>query len=328
MPTILITGGAGFIGSNLCARLLKDPRNKIICLDNLYTGKIRNIKPMMDNPNFRFINHDITQPLDILEKIDMIYNLACPASPPYYQKEPFLTINTCFHGITNMLNLAKKNNCKLLQSSTSEVYGNPLEHPQKESYWGNVHTTGVRSCYDEGKRAAETLCYLYWTKYNLDIKIIRIFNTYGPNMDKDDGRVVTNFINQALYDQNLTIYGDGNQTRSFQYVDDLIEGMIKVMNTDKSFHGPVNLGNPNEFTVKQLANLVVFLIKDTKSRVVFEDLPQDDPVKRKPDITLAKTTLNWEPKIQLREGLLKTIEYFKQLKEEEEKSRNETQKKK
>ena len=328
MPTILITGGAGFIGSNLCARLLKDPRNKIICLDNLYTGKIRNIKPMMDNPNFRFINHDITQPLDILEKIDMIYNLACPASPPYYQKEPFLTINTCFHGITNMLNLAKKNNCKLLQSSTSEVYGNPLEHPQKESYWGNVHTTGVRSCYDEGKRAAETLCYLYWTKYNLDIKIIRIFNTYGPNMDKDDGRVVTNFINQALYDQNLTIYGDGNQTRSFQYVDDLIEGMIKVMNTDKSFHGPVNLGNPNEFTVKQLANLVVFLIKDTKSRVVFEDLPQDDPVKRKPDITLAKTTLNWEPKVQLREGLLKTIEYFKQLKEEEEKSRNETQKKK
>ena len=328
MPTILITGGAGFIGSNLCARLLKDPRNKIICLDNLYTGKIRNIKPMMDNPNFRFINHDITQPLDILEKIDMIYNLACPASPPYYQKEPFLTINTCFHGITNMLNLAKKNNCKLLQSSTSEVYGNPLEHPQKETYWGNVHTTGVRSCYDEGKRAAETLCYLYWTKYNLDIKIIRIFNTYGPNMDKDDGRVVTNFINQALYDQNLTIYGDGNQTRSFQYVDDLIEGMIKVMNTDKSFHGPVNLGNPNEFTVKQLANLVVFLIKDTKSKVVFEDLPQDDPVKRKPDITLAKTTLNWEPKIQLREGLLKTIEYFKQLKEEEEKSRNEIQKKK
>lgn len=328
MPTILITGGAGFIGSNLCARLLKDPKNKIICLDNLYTGKIRNIKPMMDNPNFRFINHDITQPLDILEKIDMIYNLACPASPPYYQKEPFLTINTCFHGITNMLNLAKKNNCKLLQSSTSEVYGNPLEHPQKESYWGNVHTTGVRSCYDEGKRAAETLCYLYWTKYNLDIKIIRIFNTYGPNMDKDDGRVVTNFINQALYDQNLTIYGDGNQTRSFQYVDDLIEGMIKVMNTDKSFHGPVNLGNPNEFTVKQLANLVVFLIKDTKSKVVFEDLPQDDPVKRKPDITLAKTTLNWEPKVQLREGLLKTIEYFKQLKEEEEKSRNETQKKK
>ena len=328
MPTILITGGAGFIGSNLCARLLKDPKNKIICLDNLYTGKIRNIKPMMDNPNFRFINHDITQPLDILEKIDMIYNLACPASPPYYQKEPFLTINTCFHGITNMLNLAKKNNCKLLQSSTSEVYGNPLEHPQKESYWGNVHTTGVRSCYDEGKRAAETLCYLYWTKYNLDIKIIRIFNTYGPNMDKDDGRVVTNFINQALYDQNLTIYGDGNQTRSFQYVDDLIEGMIKVMNTDKNFHGPVNLGNPNEFTVKQLANLVVFLIKDTKSRVVFEDLPQDDPVKRKPDITLAKTTLNWEPKVQLREGLLKTIEYFKQLKEEEEKSRNETQKKK
>ena len=328
MPTILITGGAGFIGSNLCARLLKDPKNKIICLDNLYTGKMRNIKPMMDNPNFRFINHDITEPIDILEKIDMIYNLACPASPPYYQKEPFLTINTCFHGITNMLNLAKKNNCKLLQSSTSEVYGNPLEHPQKESYWGNVHTTGVRSCYDEGKRAAETLCYLYWTKYNLDIKIIRIFNTYGPNMDKDDGRVVTNFINQALYDQNITIYGDGNQTRSFQYVDDLIEGMIKVMNTDKSFHGPVNLGNPNEFTVKQLANLVVFLIKDTKSKVVFEDLPQDDPVKRKPDITLAKTTLNWEPKVQLREGLLKTIEYFKQLKEEEEKSRNETQKKK
>ena len=326
MPTILITGGAGFIGSNLCARLLKDPKNKIICLDNLYTGKIRNIKPMMENPNFRFINHDITEPIDILEKIDMIYNLACPASPPYYQKEPFLTINTCFHGITNMLNLAKKNNCKLLQASTSEIYGNPLEHPQKETYWGNVHTTGVRSCYDEGKRAAESLCYIYWTKYDLDIKIIRIFNTYGPNMDKDDGRVVTNFINQALYNKNITIYGDGNQTRSFQYVDDLLEGMIKVMNTDKSFHGPVNLGNPNEFTVKQLANLVVFLIKDTKSKVVYEDLPQDDPVKRKPDITLAKKTLNWEPKVQLREGLIKTIEYFKQLKEEEEANRNGTNK--
>ena len=322
MPTIVITGGAGFIGSNLIARLLKEG-NKVICIDNLYTGQMRNINPFMDNPNFKFIKHDIIEPLEITEKIDMIYNLACPASPPHYQREPLFTINTCFIGLTNMLELCKKNNCKLLQASTSEIYGDPLEHPQSESYWGNVHTTGVRSCYDEGKRIAESLCFLYKTKHHLDIKIIRIFNTYGPNMDVYDGRVVTNFINQALYNEDITIFGNGNQTRSFQYVDDLIEGMTRVMNTDSSFFGPVNLGNPNEFTVKQIANLILFLIPGSTSKIIYKDLPQDDPVKRKPDITLAFKTLNgWQPKVQINEGLVKTIEYFKEIKAEKEQQKN------
>ena len=219
MSTILITGGAGFIGTNLCIRLLNDG-NKVICVDNLYTGQMRNIEPLLKNPNFKFINHDIIKPLDIDEKIDQIYNLACPASPPHYQKDPLFTINTCYIGMTNMLNLAKKNNCKILQASTSEVYGDPLQHPQKETYWGHVNCFGIRSCYDEGKRSAETLCYNYIHQYGVDVKVIRIFNTYGPAMDKDDGRVVTNFINQALYNKDITIYGDGSQTRSFQYVDD------------------------------------------------------------------------------------------------------------
>ena len=312
--TTLITGGAGFIGTNLCKRLLNDG-HKVICVDNLYTGQKRNIEPLMNNPNFKFINHNIIEPLNIEEKIDEIYNLACPASPPHYQKDPIFTLQTNFIGISNMLELAKKNNCKILQASTSEVYGDPLEHPQKESYWGHVNCVGIRSCYDEGKRCAETLCFNYINEYKVDVKIIRIFNTYGPSMDKDDGRVVTNFINQALFDKDITIYGDGTQTRSFQFVDDLIEAMIRVMKTDNTFHGPINLGNPNEFTIKELAEITLELIKDSKSKIVYVELPQDDPCKRKPDISLAKEKLGWEPKIQLREGLKKTIDYFIELKE-------------
>ena len=312
--TTLITGGAGFIGNNLCKRLLNDG-HKVICVDNLYTGQKRNIEPLMNNPNFKFINHNIIEPLNIEEKIDEIYNLACPASPPHYQKDPIFTLQTNFMGISNMLELAKKNNCKILQASTSEVYGDPLEHPQKESYWGHVNCVGIRSCYDEGKRCAETLCFNYINEYKVDVKIIRIFNTYGPSMDKDDGRVVTNFINQALFDKDITIYGDGTQTRSFQFVDDLIEAMIRVMKTDNTFHGPINLGNPNEFTIKELAEITLELIKDSKSKIVYVELPQDDPCKRKPDISLAKEKLGWEPKIQLREGLKKTIDYFIELKE-------------
>ena len=312
--TILITGGAGFIGANLCKRLLNEG-NKIICVDNLYTGQMRNIKPLMKNPNFKFINHNIIEPLSIEEKLDQIYNLACPASPPHYQKDPIFTINTCYIGMSNMLQLAIKNNCKILQASTSEVYGDPLEHPQKETYWGHVNCFGIRSCYDEGKRSAETLCYNYINQYGVDCKIIRIFNTYGPCMDKNDGRVVTNFINQALCNQDITVYGDGLQTRSFQYIDDLIEAMIRVMKTDNNFHGPINLGNPNEFTIKELAEITLELIKDSKSKIIYVELPADDPCKRKPDITLAKETIKWEPKIHLREGLKKTIEYFIEIKE-------------
>jgi UDP-glucuronate decarboxylase len=312
--TTLITGGAGFIGTNLCKRLLKEG-HKVICVDNLYTGQMRNIEPLMSNPNFKFINHNIIEPLKIEEKIDEIYNLACPASPPHYQKDPLFTINTCYIGMTNMLELAKKNNCKILQASTSEVYGDPLEHPQKETYWGHVNCFGIRSCYDEGKRSAETLCYNYIKQFGVDVKIIRIFNTYGPSMDKNDGRVVTNFINQALHDKDITIYGDGSQTRSFQYVDDLIEAMTRVMKTDNSFHGPINLGNPNEFTIKELAEILLEIVKDSKSKIVYVELPKDDPCKRKPDISLAKKTLDWEPKIQLKEGLKRTIDYFLEIKE-------------
>ena len=318
--TTLITGGAGFIGTNLCKRLLNEG-HKVICVDNLYTGQMRNIEPLMNNQNFKFINHDIIEPLNIEEKIDEIYNLACPASPPHYQKDPIFTLQTNFMGMCNMLDLAKKNNCKILQASTSEVYGDPLQHPQKETYWGHVNCVGIRSCYDEGKRCAETLCFNYINEYKVDVKVIRIFNTYGPSMDKDDGRVVTNFINQALNDKDITIYGDGSQTRSFQFVDDLIEAMIRVMKTDNTFHGPINLGNPNEFTIKELAEMTLDLIKDSKSKIVYEELPQDDPCKRKPDITLAKEKLGWEPKIQLREGLKKTIDYFSELKELESKKK-------
>lgn len=311
--TILITGGAGFVGSHLCERLLNE-NNKIICVDNLYTGQYKNIKHLTNNPNFKFINHDIIQPLDIQEKIDEIYNLACPASPPHYQKDPLFTLDTCFYGMSNMLKLALKNNAKILQASTSEIYGDPLQHPQSEDYWGNVNTVGIRSCYDEGKRISETLCYNYIKEKNLDAKVIRIFNTYGPKMRKDDGRVITNFINQALEGKDITVYGKGDQTRSFQYVDDLIEGMIRVMQAE-NFHGPINLGNPDEFTIKELADIVVDEIK-SDAKIVYCELPKDDPTRRRPDISLAKSKLGWEPKIKLLEGLKKTIAYFKEEKDD------------
>ncbi len=303
---ILITGGAGFIGSNLCEKLLNEG-NEIICLDNLYCGNLKNIENLKNNKNFQFINHDITQPIDL--EVDEIYNLACPASPVNYQKDPIKTTMTCVLGITNMLELAIKNNAKILQASTSEIYGNPLVHPQKENYFGNVNTTGVRSCYDEGKRVSETLMADYHRQKNARTKIIRIFNTYGPNMEENDGRVVSNFIVQALKNQDLTIYGDGNQTRSFCYIDDLLNAMVKVMETEDSFTGPINLGNPEEYTIQELAEKIINLT-NTNSKIIHKTLPQDDPEKRKPDITLAKEKLNWTPTTNLETGLSKTIEYF------------------
>ncbi|ACX71935.1 NAD-dependent epimerase/dehydratase [Methanocaldococcus vulcanius M7] len=325
MRTILVTGGAGFIGTNLIKRLLED-NNKVICIDNNYTGRLENIKQFLDNPNFKFIKHDITKPIKIEGELDEIYNLACPASPPHYQKNPIFTLNTSIFGIINILELAKKHNAKILHASTSEVYGNPLEHPQKESYWGNVNPIGPRACYDEGKRVAETYCYEYWKNFGLDVRIVRIFNTYGPYMDPNDGRVVSNFIIQALKNEPLTVYGDGKQTRSFQYIDDLIEGMLKYMEMDKEglenklkskFNWdtiPVlNMGNPEEFTILELANKVLELIPESKSEIVFKPLPKDDPVRRRPDITMAKEVLSWKPKIRLEEGLKKTIEYFREI---------------
>lgn len=308
--TILITGGAGFIGSHLCKRLLNDG-NKIICLDNLFTGSENNISNLIDNSDFEFVNHDITKPY-YREGIDEIYNLACPASPIHYQINPIKTIKTCTIGVINMLGLAKKNNAKILQASTSEVYGDPEIHPQTEKYNGNVNTLGHRSCYDEGKRCAETLFMDYKRKHNLNIKIVRIFNTYGPNMAVNDGRVVSNFICQALNQKELTVNGEGSQTRSFQYINDLIDGMIKMMETEKSFIGPVNLGNPNEISMNQLASKVLKLTQ-SKSRLVFMDLPEDDPKRRKPDISLAIKTLNWKPEYDLDEGLIDTIKYFKEI---------------
>lgn len=308
MKNILITGGAGFVGSNLCKRLLEEG-NHIICVDNLYTGRLVNIQALLDKPEFEFINHNIIDPLD-LNNIDEIYNLACPASPPHYQKSPTYTTKTCVLGMINMLDLATKNNAKIMQFSTSEVYGDPHVHPQVETYRGNVNPIGIRSCYDEGKRVAETLCFDYNREFGTRIKVIRIFNTYGPNMDPKDGRVVSNFIIQALKGENITIYGDGSQTRSFCYVDDLIEGIIRMMATEDDFLGPVNLGNPGEFTVKELAEIVLEKIGGD-SKLVYKDLPKDDPTQRKPDISVAKRHLNgWEPTIKLQEGLLSTIEYF------------------
>lgn len=308
MKKILVTGGAGFIGSHLCKKLL-DEGNFVICLDNLQTSQMENIQDLVDNPNFLFVLHDVTIPF--YARVDEIYNLACPASPIHYQFNPTKTIRTSVIGAINMLDLAKENNARILQSSTSEIYGDPIIHPQTESYWGNVNPIGVRSCYDEGKRCAETLFFDYYRQFNTKIRVIRIFNTYGPNMAENDGRVVSNFIIQALKNEDITIYGDGSQTRSFQYVDDLIDGMIKMMNNDIDFIGPVNIGNPGEFTIKELALLVLKMIPESKSKIVYNPLPKDDPRQRKPDISLAKEKLGWEPKITIEEGLVKTIEYFK-----------------
>jgi UDP-glucuronate decarboxylase len=307
---ILITGGAGFIGSHLCERLLNDG-NKIICLDNLFTGSENNISNLMDNPDFEFVNHDITNPF-YRDGIDEIYNLACPASPIHYQINPIKTVKTCTIGVINMLGLAKKNNAKILQASTSEVYGDPDVHPQTEGYNGNVNPLGYRSCYDEGKRCSETLFMDYYREHNLKIKIVRIFNTYGPNMAVNDGRVVSNFINQAINNNEITINGNGNQTRSFQYIDDLLNGMIKMMETEKSFIGPVNLGNPNEISMNELASIVIRLTK-SNSKIIFNNLPQDDPKRRNPDISLAIKKLNWNPEYDLDEGLINTIKYFKEI---------------
>ncbi|MFH1254480.1 MAG: UDP-glucuronic acid decarboxylase family protein [bacterium] len=330
---VLVTGGAGFLGSNLCRKLL-ELGHQVIAVDNLSTGRLDNIQDLTQNKNFNFIKHDIVDPikqasrpkgdgstssprahlskLPIDFKIDWIFNFACPASPPAYQSDPIQTIKTSFLGMLNMLELAKKNNARIMQASTSEVYGDPEEHPQKESYWGHVNPIGIRSCYDEGKRSAESLIFDYHRTYKTDIKVIRIFNTYGPGMDPMDGRVVSNFIIQALNNQPITMYGDGKQTRSFCYVDDLINGIIKMMLTDCKIIGPVNLGNPKEFTLLELAQKVLELT-GSKSKIVFEPLPQDDPKRRRPDITLAKQLLNWNPEITLEIGLEKTIKYFDNL---------------
>ncbi|RLD43047.1 MAG: SDR family NAD-dependent epimerase/dehydratase [Bacteroidetes bacterium] len=309
MMKILITGGAGFIGSQLSDKLLKEG-HEVIVIDNYFTGQKSNVHHLMDNKNFELIRHDVTMPFFI--EVDQIYNLACPASPVHYQHNGIKTVKTSVMGAINMLGLAKRTGARILQASTSEVYGDPDIHPQVESYWGRVNPIGIRSCYDEGKRVAETLCFNYHWQNNVDIKIIRIFNTYGPNMHPYDGRVVSNFIMQALQGNDITMYGDGMQTRSFQYVDDLLNGMTKMMNSRDGFTGPVNIGNPFEFTIKELAENVIRLT-NSKSKVIYQALPQDDPMQRQPDISLAKKELDWEPKIQLEEGLLKTIEYFDNL---------------
>jgi len=306
---ILVTGGAGFLGSHLCDRLL-ERGDEVVCADNLFTGSKRNIEHLHGNPRFEFIRHDVTFPLYL--EVDEIYNLACPASPIHYQHDPVQTTKTSVHGAINMLGLAKRLKCKIFQASTSEVYGDPSVHPQTESYWGNVNPIGIRSCYDEGKRCAETLFFDYHRQHGLDIKVARIFNTYGPRMHPNDGRVVSNFIMQALQGQNITIFGEGQQTRSFCYVDDLVEGFLRFMNTEADFTGPVNLGNPGEFTIRQLAEKVIELT-GSKSQLVFMPLPSDDPLQRKPDISLAQSKLHWTPEVQLEAGLKKTIAYFEAL---------------
>ena len=309
MKRILVTGGAGFIGSHLCKRLLEEG-NEVISLDNYFTGQKKNIVSLMDNPYFEVVRHDVTSPYFV--EVDQIFNLACPASPVHYQYNPIKTVKTSVMGAINMLGLAKRVRAKILQASTSEGYGDPQVHPQTEDYWGHVNPIGLRSCYDEGKRVAETLFMNYHHQNNVRIKIIRIFNTYGPNMHPHDGRVVSNFIMQALRGEDITIYGDGQQTRSFQYVDDLVEGMLKMMATGDDFVGPVNIGNPGEFTILELAEKVIDMT-GSKSKIIYQPLPSDDPMQRKPDISLAKEKLDWEPKIRLEEGLKKTIAYFENL---------------
>ena len=307
--SILITGGAGFLGSHLCDRLI-DAGHDVICLDNFFTGTKRNIEHLIGRPRFELLRHDVTFPLYI--EVDEIYNLACPASPIHYQHDPVQTTKTSVHGAINMLGLAKRLKCRILQASTSEVYGDPTVHPQKEDYWGNVNTIGPRSCYDEGKRCAETLFFDYYRQHKLNIKVARIFNTYGPRMHPNDGRVVSNFVVQALKGKPITIYGDGSQTRSFCYVDDLVEGLLRLMNAPAETTGPVNLGNPTEFTIKQLAELAIEMT-GSKSTLTYLALPQDDPKQRQPDITLARERLNWQPTMPLRDGLAKTIAYFDRL---------------
>ena len=304
---IIVTGGAGFLGSHLC-KVLLDQGHNVVCIDNLYTGKKSNIAPLLKNPKFEFVEHDIIEPYD--DTADQIYNLACPASPPHYQKDPIFTFKTSVMGTYNMLELAHSCKARFLQASTSEVYGDPIEHPQKESYWGHVNPVGVRSCYDEGKRAAETLCVDFQRQFGVDVRIARIFNTYGPNTSPEDGRVVSDFIIQALKNKPLTIYGDGSQTRSFCYVSDMIEGLIKLMNSNLAV--PVNLGNPKEFTINELSKEVISLT-NSKSKIVHKPLPEDDPKKRKPDISLAIRKLKWSPKVSLKEGLTHTIDYFKKI---------------
>ena len=305
--TIMVSGGAGFLGSHLCDRLLSEG-HEVICVDNLFTGSKDNIRHLLDHDRFEFIRHDVTFPLYL--ETDQIYNLACPASPVHYQYDPVQTTKTSVHGAINMLGLAKRTGARVFQASTSEVYGDPEVHPQPESYWGKVNPIGIRSCYDEGKRCAETLFFDYHRQHGTEIKVARIFNTYGPRMNPEDGRVVSNFIVQALKNEPITIYGDGSQTRSFCYVDDLIEGFVRLMNSDPEITGPVNLGNPGESTMLELANLVIE-VTGSKSKISYMDLPQDDPRQRQPDVSYAKSALGWEPSIQLRDGILKTVEYFK-----------------
>lgn len=308
METILVTGGAGFIGSHLCEKLLSEG-NQVICLDNFFTSSKKNIEHLLDNKNFELIRHDIVEP--ILLEVDKIYNLACPASPIHYQFDPVKTVETNVIGVTNMLKLARRTKSRILQASTSEVYGDPSIHPQKENYWGNVNPIGVRSCYDEGKRVAETLMFDFHRQFNVDIRVIRIFNTYGPRMAENDGRVVSNFIIQALKNEDITIFGDGLQTRSFCYVDDLVRGMTALMNTE-NFTGPVNVGNDGEYTILELAKMIIEL-SNSNSKIIFKPLPSDDPCKRRPDLALAKEKLGYEPSVHIKDGLVKTIKYFESI---------------
>jgi UDP-glucuronate decarboxylase len=305
---ILVTGGAGFLGSHLCDRLVTKG-HEVICLDNFFSGSKRNIEHLLGKPNFELMRHDLVQPVFL--EVDEIYNLACPASPIHYQHNPVKTVKTNVMGAINMLGLAKRVKAKILQASTSEIYGDPKVHPQREDYWGNVNTIGPRSCYDEGKRCAETLFFDYHRQNNVNIRVVRIFNTYGPRMHPNDGRVISNFIVQALTNRDITVFGDGSQTRSFCYVDDLIDGLVRMMNGPDGFVGPVNLGNPGEFSVLTLAELII-KSTDSQSKIVFRPLPKDDPLQRQPDITLAKEQLDWEPLVELQEGLMKTIEYFRE----------------